>query len=187
MIRASRIYLTGFMGSGKSTVGPEVAAALGYAFVDLDEAVAADAGRPVAAVFAEAGEADFRAREARMLRRTGAREGVVVALGGGALTDEANLAWALRHGTVVYLRVPPETLAARLRGAGQAARPLLCDDRGRPLPPAALRAKIEAMLARREPFYRRAHVVVEAGAGGVRVVAGAVLRALGVVPGGDVR
>ncbi|WP_457653340.1 shikimate kinase [Rhodocaloribacter sp.] len=187
MIRASRIYLTGFMGSGKSTVGPEVAAALGYAFVDLDEAVAADAGTPVASIFAEAGEAEFRVREARMLRRTGAWEHVVVALGGGALADEANLAWALGHGTVVYLRVPPETLAARLCGAGQAGRPLLCDEAGKPLPPEALRAKVEAMLARREPFYRRAHVVVEAGAGDAKAVAGAVLRALGVAPGGDVR
>ncbi len=184
MIEASRIYLTGFMGSGKSTVGPEVAAALGYAFVDLDEAIAADAGKPVAAIFGGEGEAAFRAREARMLRQTGTREGVVVALGGGALAEEANLAWALRNGTVVYLRAPAETLVARLSGGGQAGRPLLCDDRGKPLPPAALREKIETMLARREPFYRRAHVVVEAGEREARAVVREVLRVLGVMPGG---
>lgn len=187
MTRSPRIYLTGFMGSGKSTVGPEVAKALGYAFVDLDEAVAAEAGMPVPAIFGKEGEAGFRAREARMLRRTAEREGVVIALGGGALADEENLTWALAHGTVVYLRVPPETLVARLRGAGRSGRPLLCDEVGRPLPADALREKVAGMLAGRERFYRRAHVVVEAGAGDVRAVARAVLRALAEATGKDVR
>lgn len=156
----TRIYLTGFMGSGKSTVGPRLAARLGRPFVDLDAAVATRAGRPVAAVFAEAGEAAFRALEATCLRATAEVADAVVALGGGALATEDNLTWALAHGTVVYLRVPADVLARRLaRTAGN--RPLLQGEDGQALRGEALAARVSALLAAREHFYGRAHVVID--------------------------
>lgn len=154
-----RIYLTGFMGSGKSTVGPILANVLGYAFADLDEAIEARAGRSVPEIFAEEGEAAFRALEAAALRETASRDHLVVALGGGALTNKANLHWALTHGIVVYLQVSLDALVRRLLRA-RVERPLLLDDAGALLSEVALREKISAMLARREPFYRQAQVIV---------------------------
>lgn len=162
MAHPTRIYLTGFMGSGKSTVGPIVANVLGFDFVDLDEAIAAEAGRPAAQLFAEEGEAAFRAREARLLRATAGREAVVVSVGGGALATAENMAWALANGTVVYLRLSPELLVHRLRRA-RGRRPLLLDAQGRRLPEAVLRTRVEALFARRRPFYEQAHVVVDVG------------------------
>ena len=155
-----RVYLTGFMGSGKSTIGPILANVLGVDFIDLDDVIAAQAGKPVSRIFAEEGEAAFRALEGAVLRETAARKGGVVALGGGALTVEDNLAWALKHGIVVYLRVSLNQLMRRLR-QGRVVRPLLLDASGRLLSEEALREKIEAMMDRRAPFYERAHLVVE--------------------------
>lgn len=165
------------MGSGKSTLGPIVANVIGYDFVDLDAAIARAAGRSVQRIFAEEGEAAFRAREAEALRATGGRERLVVAVGGGALTFEENLRWALAHGTVVYLRVPPERLTGRLF-YGRSIRPLLRDPEGRRLSPESLDAKVRELLARREPFYRRAHLTIEMGDRRVGHAVDEVVRAL---------
>lgn len=154
------------MGSGKSTLGPILANVLGYRFADLDARVAESAGRPVTQVFAEEGEAAFRAREAEALRATGREHRLVVATGGGALTREPNLSWALAHGTVAYLRASPDALVARLQRSRN-VRPLLLDADGTRLTDAALRARIQALLEARRPFYEQAHVVVDVGAGPV--------------------
>ena len=172
-----RIYLTGFMGSGKSTVGPILANVLGYAFVDLDEAIAARAGKPVVRIFAEEGEAAFRALEAMLLRETAAHEHMVYALGGGTLAAEANLRWALEHGIVVYLRVSLDQLMRRLR-RGRVARPLLLDAAGRPLTAEALREKIQAMMDRRAPSYERAHIIIDIGNQRVGITVDEVMKAL---------
>lgn len=155
-----RIYLTGFMGSGKSTIGPILGNVLGYSFVDLDDAIEAKAGKPVRHIFAEEGEAVFRALEASAMRETGNRQRLVVALGGGALTIEENLVWALDHGIVIYLRVPVKQLVQRLRRS-RTVRPLLRDASGRLLSATALRDKVAALMDRREPFYLQAHLVVD--------------------------
>ncbi len=172
-----RVYLTGFMGSGKSTVGPILANVLGYTFVDLDEAIAGRAGKPIPRIFDEEGEAAFRALEASMLRETAARERVLVALGGGALASEDNLRWTLDHGVVVYLRVSFQQLIRRLR-RGRVSRPLLLDAAGQPLSEAALREKIEAMMDRRAPFYERAHVIVDINNQRVGITVDEVMNAL---------
>ncbi len=177
MALPKRIFLTGFMGSGKSTVGPIVANVLGYDFVDLDAAIEAQAGKPVQRIFAEEGEAAFRALEAEALRATARRDRLLVAVGGGALTFEENLAWALAHGTVVYLRVSLDPLIRRLR-RGRAVRPLLRDEAGKRLSHQALREKVRALLEHRERFYLRAHVVVEIGNRRVGHTVDAVVRAL---------
>src|ERR1700760_4378675 len=84
-----RIVLTGFMGSGKSTVGPLVAARLGWRFVDVDDVIVAETGMPISQFFAEHGEAAFRQRERTTIARLVAEEGLVLALGGGAIEDSA--------------------------------------------------------------------------------------------------
>ena len=158
----TRIYLAGFMGSGKSTLGPIVANVLGYGFLDLDAAIVRRAGKPIPQVFAEDGEPAFRRLEAEALRAMEKKSNVVVSVGGGALANEANMAWALAHGTVVYLHVPTPVLVRRLL-RGRTERPLLLGEDGRRLSAEALTARVEGMLARREPFYRRAHITVEMG------------------------
>ena len=159
----NRIYLTGFMGSGKSTLGPLVANVLGYDFVDLDAEIEALAGCTVPEVFATQGEAAFRRLEAEALQQMAHRDAVVVSVGGGALTFEANLRQALRTGTVVYLYVALDVLVERL-ARSPTDRPMINDPAtGERLPKAALQDRIEGLLARRDPFYRRAQVIVDVG------------------------
>jgi shikimate kinase len=157
---AARILLTGFMGCGKSTVGPLVAERLGYRFIDTDERVEAAAGRPAEALFLERGESVFRALETAVLSQAMAEDEVVIATGGGALASEASLGIARDGGVVVYLQVRPETLAARLQA--HAGRPLLHDEDGQPLEGDLLLERIRGLLARRERYYAQADATVEA-------------------------
>ncbi len=156
-----RLYLTGFMGSGKTTAAWHLASRLGWTWMDLDRLTAVLAGRSVAALFAE-GEAAFRRAEADTLARTFDTRNVVVATGGGALVQPGAMERAKAAGTVVYLRLRPETLAARL--AGDTSRPLLLGADGEPLDDEARLARIETLLAERAPIYERADVVVDADA-----------------------
>ncbi len=165
--------MTGFMASGKSTVGPRVAERLGLDFVDLDAQIEAQAGRSIPVIFEHDGEAAFRQWEAEALRATADRSDVVVALGGGALADTDNLQFARARGTVIYLRVPADELLRRLKHEAD-ERPLLQDELGEPLSEAAMRAKIERMLCARRSFYEQADVAVAADQPVEKVVAAVV-------------
>jgi shikimate kinase len=122
--KPARICLIGFMGSGKSTVGPLLAGRLGWEFVDLDTLVEARAGCPIAAVFEEHGEGRFRALEAACLRDAAERRRVVIATGGGAPMGVANRWFFEDTGTVVFhLGVSLDEAMARTRG--DTSRPLL--------------------------------------------------------------
>lgn len=161
------LLLSGFMGTGKSTVGRLVAARAGVPFVDLDKAIEAAAGRSVAAIFAAEEEAGFRRREAEALAAVLAGPPRVVALGGGALLDRERRREALARATVVTLRGRPETLAARTRRAG---RPLLdaAPDRA---------ARVRELLEARGDAYAEAHAQVETDGRSPAEVAEAVLSA----------
>jgi shikimate kinase len=170
-MRGPDVFLAGFMGAGKSTVGPLLARALGVPFADLDAAVEALAGASVASILARDGEPAFRDLEASALASL-PPGGLVVALGGGALLRPANLALARRRGAIVYLRAAPATLAARL-DAEPGDRPLLGDARGD-----ALAARITALLAARRAGYEAADRVVDTDGRPAADVARAVLDAL---------
>jgi len=157
---SSRLFLTGFMGAGKSTVGPLVADRLGYTFIDLDEAIADRAEQPIAALF-ETGEDAFRALESTLLREVSQQAEVVVATGGGALASETNLSVAQRAGLVVYLQVSVDALAQRLADTAT-ERPMLQDGAGHPLQGDALRERIQALLDQRKLRYEQADVIVDA-------------------------
>ncbi len=171
-----RIYLTGPMASGKSTVGPLLADALGTRFVDLDWLVEARAGRTVAELFAVAGERAFRVAEAGALDETTRGEPAVVATGGGTLATAANLRTARSAGAVVWLRVSPVVLVSRLERS-RTVRPLLAAADGHPLAGEALRMRVRSLLDAREPFYAQADVVVDAD-GPPHAVARAIVEAL---------
>lgn len=147
------VILVGLPGAGKSTIGALVAAALDAPFVDLDEAIERRAGKSVARVFEEDGEAAFRALEAELGGAALAGPPSVVAPGAGFFPRDVTRAMTPGSGLVVYLETAPEEAAARLGGA--AGRPLLAgDDTG---------ARIAALLAVREPSYRRADRIVTTG------------------------
>lgn len=177
-----RIYLTGFMGSGKSTCGPLLAERLGYRFLDLDAEVERIAGISISEVFEQRGEAKFRALETAVLSEAATQENVIVATGGGALATEGNLLLAETSGAIAFLKLPATTLAARLHNAD--GRPLLHDEHGEPYTEAALTARIEELLARRERFYSQADIVVEADHMTPEDVAGSIVQALSVVAAG---
>lgn len=118
------VFIIGFMGAGKSTVGAMVAARLGRPFVDLDGEIERETGRTAAELFAAEGEEGFRAAERAALATVAARQGLVVACGGGVVTDEGSRAILRASGTVVYLQVSSDEALARV-GADLSGRPLL--------------------------------------------------------------
>ena len=170
------VYLTGFMASGKSTVGPRLALALGVPFIDLDLEIVRRAGHSIPEIFAAEGEKGFRTAEREALRAVGASASVV-SVGGGALVDVANLDFALGSGTVVYLHASADELAARL-SHGRRLRPMLQDRSGARLTGDALRERIEELLDERRPFYERAHMTVQTTTRTVDQVVDEVMRRL---------
>jgi len=154
------LYLVGLPGSGKTTLGRQLAAHYGRAFVDLDDVIVAAAGQSIPAIFAAEGEAGFRAREAAALAALAA-EGeppLVVATGGGTPCFHDNLALLRSSGFVLWLAVPVPELARRLAATGQAAaRPLLAAATHES-PETALLTHLTRTLAAREEFYAQAHL-----------------------------
>ncbi|HTX75655.1 MAG TPA: shikimate kinase [Terracidiphilus sp.] len=145
-----RIVLTGFMGSGKSTVGPLLAERLGWRFIDADDVIVAETGMAIADFFARHGEPAFRARERETIARLATEDGLVLALGGGAIEDGATRQLLLAGpGTLlVHLEVTLETAQARCGGT-EHTRPVLADA-----------ARLAARYEKRLPLYREAHVTV---------------------------
>ena len=137
------IYLTGFMGSGKSVVGAALARLLRRPFVDLDRQIEREVGLTVAAIF-EGGEAVFRRKEGQVLRRVSIRRGCVVALGGGTLLDAENRKRVALSGVLVRLTCGEAELWRRLK-PDLAVRPLLDG-------PAPRRALSRLLRARRGAY-----------------------------------
>ena len=146
--RPARVVLVGFMGAGKSTVGPLVAQRLGWAFLDLDDDIEAVAGRTVPEIFARDGETAFRAAERAAAERAGRRERLVLATGGGAFTVPETRRVLQQGAMTVWLRCTLEAVLVRIPTDG--SRPL-----------AANRATIGPLLVGREPSYALADLTVD--------------------------
>jgi shikimate kinase len=147
------IVLVGLPGAGKSTAGRQAAQRLGWTFVDLDEAiVAAAGGRGIPALFADEGEAGFRAREREATRNLVGRRRLVIAPGGGWMTNVGCVALLRPPARIIHLRVGVPVALARLRESGE-VRPLLAG----PDPAASL----AALLARRASAYASADVEID--------------------------
>ena len=144
------LYLVGMMGSGKTSTGRPLAEQLGYGFVDADAVIEQAAGCTIPEIFERDGEAGFRDLENQVLNAISQRHSLVVATGGGVVTQPEN--WGLLHsGIVIWLDVVPEQLMERLR-ADSTIRPLLQSKD----PAAAL----DALLAERRPLYAEADLTV---------------------------
>jgi shikimate kinase len=159
------VYLVGMPGSGKSSVGPELARRLGVPFVELDAEIERAAGAPVREIFEREGEARFRELEAAALVETARRDPSVVSCGGGVVLEPANRVTLRATGEVVFLSVPLEALRSRVRPA--ADRPLIREE-----------GDLERLFEQREALYREfaAHVVDASGS--VEQVAAAIEREL---------
>ena len=155
------LALVGFMGTGKSSVGRQVAHLLHFVYLDTDQVIEARAGKPIARIFEEDGEPAFRALERRVVQELTQRRKTVISTGGGLPVDDANLASLKTHALVVCLWASPEAIYERVRGHEH--RPLL----NQPDP----QAKIRELLAIREPYYRQADVLVNTELRNVREVA----------------
>jgi shikimate kinase len=158
--KKSLIYLAGFMGSGKSTIGPILANTIGYQFVDIDKHVEQKAGKRIKDIFATDGEAAFRAIERASLLDVSAWTRCVVSLGGGTIANEENFQLIHKSGVIVYLQLSPEEITHRVHH--RTDRPLLVAPDGSKLPPEEIQIRVGALLAKREEFYARADVIIRA-------------------------
>jgi shikimate kinase len=148
-----RIFLTGFMGSGKTTMGRKLANYLGYQFVDLDKFLEEKAGMSINDFFQLHGETAFREFEKEILQNSSFSENTVIATGGGAPCYFDNMGWMNKNGVTVYLMVPPKGLVDRLKHATD--RPLI-----KGLSEQDLLKFITEKLKDREPFYKQARYIV---------------------------
>ncbi|MBV8631969.1 MAG: shikimate kinase [Silvibacterium sp.] len=165
-----RIVLTGFMGAGKSTIGPLLARRLAWDFVDTDAAVESRTRLTIARIFAEKGESAFRALEAEAVCACAQSEKLILALGGGALESEGTrkALSGLDETCVIFLDAPIEVMLARCMAQPEAAeRPVLHD-----------RDRLAARLAKRLPHYRQAHLTVATVGRTPEAVADAIIEAV---------
>lgn len=150
-----RIFLVGYMGSGKSAMGRLLAREKGLNFIDLDTYIEGKYHRTIAEIFAQEGEDGFRSKERDCLREVAAFENVVIATGGGAPCFFDNMELMNAAGETIYLKLTPEHLAKRLSTSKAGVRPLIKDKKAD-----ELHGFISAMLQQREPYYMLAKHVI---------------------------
>jgi len=159
------LALIGFMGTGKSSVGRLVADAMHFTFLDTDDVIKGRAGKSIADIFEQNGEAAFREFERRLVEELTRRKNTVISTGGGLPANESNFASLKTHALLICLWASPEKIWERVRG--QSHRPLLKE--ADPL------EKIRELLTERERYYRQADVLVNTDMRSVREVAAQVI------------
>lgn len=151
-----KVFLIGFMGSGKTTIGKKLASYLKYEFIDLDRLIELRAGMSIANFFDMHGEQAFRELEMEVLRNTAISGNAIIATGGGAPCYRDNMEWMNAEGLTAYLSLPAKALANRLEHS-KAERPLIRNLRGEELV-----KFISDKLAGREEYYKKARFEVSA-------------------------
>lgn len=145
------IVLTGFMGTGKSSVGAELAKKLGYRYCDLDSLITDEAGMTINQIFEQYGELHFRDIESSVIERISSMENLVISSGGGAVIRGKNRELLRSCGVIVNLIASTEEIFSRL--CSDTSRPLLKDD--------VSLERIGMMLEEREPFYAEADIRID--------------------------
>ena len=148
------IFLVGFMGSGKSTVGQRLAGRLGYSFIDMDARLEGEHGMTINEIFEKLGEKAFRELESNLLKEMVSLQDAVISTGGGLPCTGNNMDLINRKGVSIYLRMEPAALLNRL-SRGKSRRPLI-----RHLSRQELETFIQEKLREREPVYLRAHHII---------------------------
>lgn len=158
MKKKNTIVLTGFMGSGKSTIGKMLATRFGGSFRDLDQEIEKGEGEKIYRIFQKKGEEHFRALERLYFSECISKKPLVLAVGGGAIQQTEIFEYVKNHTILVYLKVPEETLYTRLKKDKE--RPLLRDEDGLLLDDKKLQEKIRKLLSFREQTYFLADVIL---------------------------
>jgi shikimate kinase len=148
-VRADKLYLVGFMGAGKTTVGAALGARIGWRSEDIDERIEARERRSVAAIFVQEGEAYFRQAERNVLSDLLPLRHVIIATGGGTFSDPGNRAVMLSDGAVAWLDLPLSRVIERIPPDGR--RPLAAD-----------LVQMEQLYLQRRVAYAEAHVRIDA-------------------------
>ena len=150
-----RIYLTGFMGAGKTTLGSLAASSLNVNFLDTDQMVEEMAGKSLNDIFSIEGEQAFREMEAKVIRSTAEIEQALIATGGGLPVYHNNMQWLTEHGITMYLQWPDDILIASLVHH-RTIRPLLSE-----LTAEEAAKKAMALLAERKNIYEQSSMTLE--------------------------
>lgn len=150
-----RVFLIGYMGSGKSTLGPRLADGLGYSFFDLDDIFEVRFKISIHDFFQKYGEKHFREIESSLLRELGTLEKAVIATGGGTPCFHENMVFMKQNGMTIYLRLPVDTLINRLK-VSLRKRPVLKNFRN-----PDYENQIREHLAQREEYYLQSDIIVE--------------------------
>lgn len=151
----ARLFLTGYMGSGKSTLGEKLASKLKYSFIDLDKFIEAEYQQTIPEIFASKGEGEFRAMEHNSLKKLLEKDNVIIACGGGTPCYYDNMELMKKNGITVYIKMSVDTLVSRLTVAKE-KRPLIQNKT-----PEELRAFVTRQLEKREDVYHQAQYIVK--------------------------
>jgi shikimate kinase len=143
------------MGSGKSSHGRKIARMMGYDFVDMDDWIIEKEGLSIPEIFSKYGEPYFRKSEEQAIIKLGDLERVVIATGGGTPCHGKNMDLLKNSGLTIYLKLGPEALLSRLKDSA-ASRPLMAGKT-----PEEMYETIIEMLREREPYYSRAHMIID--------------------------
>ncbi len=152
----AKIFLTGYMGSGKSSSGKTLASQLGYKFIDLDKFIEQEYKMTIPEIFSSKGEKEFRAMEHNALKKVIEMENIVVACGGGTPCYYSNMELMNNNGTTVYLKMSADSLVNRLLNAKE-KRPLIVNKDEK-----QLREFVTRQLEKREDTYHQAQFTVKA-------------------------
>lgn len=147
----NNIVLTGFMGTGKSSVGRRLASRLGYRFVDTDTLIVDKAGLPIKEIFEQSGEPRFRELEREAIGNISRESGLVIATGGGVVLDDINMSNLRNNGVIVCLTATPEIIMERTEG--RTDRPLLNTSERE--------QRVRELLEFRRQFYEKADLTVD--------------------------
>lgn len=154
-----RIYLTGFMTSGKSTIGPILANVLGYDFYDLDREIENIEKLTVVEIFEKHGEQYFREAESKILNELAKKDNLVISLGGGTIVNKNNFDMMKRTGKIIYLKVSPETLYKRLRH--KTDRPIFKDLVLNNKNEKDFMKRISELMEKRKHFYELSDIIID--------------------------
>ncbi len=154
-----KLYLTGFMTSGKSTIGPILANVLGLDYYDLDREIENEQGQSVVEIFEKQGEPFFRETESKILNLLSRQENVVISLGGGTITNANNFTMMKDSGTIIYLKVSSKILYKRLKN--KIDRPIFRDLVLKERPEQDFIERIEQLMEKRKEFYEKADLIID--------------------------
>jgi len=152
------IYLAGFMGAGKSTIGPILANTIGWDSCDLDLLIEKQQGKKIRQIFEQEGEKFFRKIETEMLQDISTKSNLVVSLGGGTIANESNLAILKKSGTTIYLKASADSFYKRLKYKRD--RPSLNVNESENFTKDKLVDRINDLMNKRKKFYEQADITV---------------------------